>query len=86
MTESEGKMTQQEMRAQFFAKTGRIATMESVEYQAFIWGVEFGAATEREACAKVCDSIAENAWSTGEVQFADKCAAAIRERSNSMVS
>lgn len=33
---------------------------------------------ERERCAKMCDEIAEQAWSAGEVRFADKCAAAIR--------
>ena len=41
------------------------------------------AEAEREACAVECDLIADNAMSVGEVQFADVCAAAIRERSAS---
>ena len=31
-----------------------------------------------EACTKACDGIADEAWSKGEVQFANRCAAAIR--------
>lgn len=48
-------MTEQEKRARFFAKTGRIATSETVEYQAFSWGIEYGAEKEREACAELLE-------------------------------
>ena len=33
-------MTEQEKRALFFDKTGRIATSAQIEYQSFLWGME----------------------------------------------
>lgn len=53
-------MTEQDKRARFFAKTGRLATFETVEYQAFLWGMEFGAETEREECAKLLEAEADD--------------------------
>lgn len=44
-------MTEQEKRAQFFAKTGRIATSEQIEYQAFLWGFEYGTESLRKQLA-----------------------------------
>jgi len=47
--------------------------------------VHFGkvvAEQERDACAKICETAADNAWSTGEAKFGDLFARAIRERSN----
>jgi hypothetical protein len=35
---------------------------------------------ERDACAKVCDELADNAWSKGEAKFGDIFAKAIRAR------
>jgi hypothetical protein len=37
-------------------------------------------AAEREACAKICEEIADNAWSRGEAKFGDIFAKAIRAR------
>ena len=45
-------MTEQEKRAQFFAKTGRIATSERIEYQAFLWGFEYGIESLRQQLAE----------------------------------
>ena len=38
-------MNEQELRSEFFAKTGRVATSEPVEYQAFLWGFTTAAAS-----------------------------------------
>ena len=44
-------MTEQEMRAEFFKRTGRVATSANVEYFAFCEGAKM----EREACAAECE-------------------------------
>ena len=44
--------------------------------------INIAVAAEREACAKVCEERADNAWSIGEAKFAGSIAAAIRARSN----
>ena len=52
-------MTEQEKRAQFFAKTGRIATSELVEYQAFLWGMEYAEESLRQQVTLLRDVIKE---------------------------
>lgn len=74
-------MTEQEKRARFFEKTGRVATSSRGEYQAFLWGMEIGTESEREACAKVCDAHTVDDVLVG-VGIAKSCATMIRMRSN----
>lgn len=52
-------MTEQEKRAQFFAKTGRIATSELVEYQAFLWGMEYAEESLRQQLAEARSAITQ---------------------------
>lgn len=46
-------MNEQELRSEFFAKTGRVATSESVEYQAFLWGFTAAAASRDAEVAEL---------------------------------
>ena len=69
-------MTEQELREDFFARTGRVATKDIGAYAAFCEGVKCGfregyekgasafhdaVKTEREACAKVCEGTMDEA-------------------------
>ena len=53
------EMTEQEKRTHFFAKTGRIATSELVEYQAFLWGMEYAEESLRQKLASRDAEVAE---------------------------
>ena len=46
-------MNEQELRSEFFAKTGRVATSEPVEYQAFLWGFTTAAASRNAEVAEL---------------------------------
>ena len=41
-----------------------------------------GAAHEREACAKVCETVSDNHTWSDYIEGCDNCAASIRERAN----
>lgn len=80
-------MTEQEKRARFFKKTGRLATTATVEYQAFLWGIEFGVEAEREACAALCGEVGQQPSSLWHehgcwTHAAQVCAESIALRSN----
>jgi hypothetical protein len=75
-------MTEQEKRARFFKKTGRLATTATVEYQAFLWGIEFGVEAEREACARIAETPISGEQDDITMAAKDRVAKAIRMRSN----
>jgi hypothetical protein len=54
---------------------------QGMDHDVFMWFIERFAdlvrADEREACAKVCEKLAEKEWADNE-----RCAAAIRARGN----
>lgn len=54
-------MNEQELRSEFFAKTGRVATSEPVEYQAFLWGFTAAAASRDAEIAGLHHIIEEEA-------------------------
>ena len=84
-------MTEQEMRAAFCNRIGRVATVATVEYFAFCEGVKM----EREACSKICEGHAadtnppykahEDTYLDGWLDASTECVWAIRERSNAKV-
>lgn len=75
-------MTEQEKRERFFAKTKRVATSATVEYQAFLWGIEFAEdvvqkqLAEREAeCLKLRELLPKRI-PNGFISFGKYCSEA----------
>ena len=60
------------------ARKAGLPTLTEYGYESLERFAALVAANEREACAKVCDQYAEN--SSNPMNFAENCAAAIRER------
>lgn len=78
-------MTEQEKRALFCAKTGRVATSATVEYQAFLFGldanlqkIERNAAFEGDTCGRQCEGTAYRIEARQQKHRADALAATIR--------
>jgi predicted Zn-dependent protease len=70
-------LTEQQLRGIFCARTGRVATSNPIEYQAFLWGYKAGVWSERDACVKAVDGVMVtdhglNTWK--------RCVKAIRAR------
>jgi len=75
-------MTEQERRALFHKATGKVSAHAHFEYSMFCKGMD----VEREACAKVCDIVSDQAaqeQSFWGIAAAENCADAIRARGQS---
>lgn len=78
-------MTEQEKRALFCAKTGRVATSATVEYQAFLFGLESNlqkternAAFDGDTCGRQCEGTAYRIEARQQKRRADTLAVTIR--------